>query len=91
MDPTCPDCRGTGFRLETREGGVTVAAACGCDVRDRGQRLLRSARIPRRYDHCTFEQAFSPDGGTTWETNWIAVDTRIDDGARSAPRAGAGS
>lgn len=23
-----------------------------------------------------FEQAFSADGGTTWETNWIAVDTR---------------
>ena len=56
MDPSCPDCRGTGFRLETQEGGVTVAAACGCDVRDRGQRLLRGARIPRRYDHCTLEQ-----------------------------------
>src|ERR1700722_12463309 len=26
-----------------------------------------------------FEQAFSEDGGRTWETNWIAVDTRIDD------------
>ena len=23
-----------------------------------------------------FEQAFSADGGATWETNWIAVDTR---------------
>jgi hypothetical protein len=23
-----------------------------------------------------FEQAFSADGGKTWETNWIAVDTR---------------
>ncbi|WP_214621133.1 hypothetical protein [Sphingobium nicotianae] len=23
-----------------------------------------------------FEQAFSADGGTTWETNWIATDTR---------------
>jgi hypothetical protein len=26
-----------------------------------------------------FEQAFSADGGKTWETNWIAVDTRIGD------------
>jgi hypothetical protein len=25
---------------------------------------------------CRFEQAFSADGGMTWETNWIAVDTR---------------
>ncbi len=24
-----------------------------------------------------FEQAFSPDGGKTWETNWIADDTRL--------------
>ena len=28
-------------------------------------------------DHCRFEQAFSADGGTTWEVNWIAVDTRL--------------
>ena len=56
MDPSCPDCRGTGFRLETQEGGITVAAACGCDLKDRGRRLLQGARIPRRYDHCTLEQ-----------------------------------
>ncbi|MDX8036039.1 hypothetical protein SK803_38085 [Lentzea sp. BCCO 10_0856] len=27
-------------------------------------------------DTARFEQAFSGDGGTTWETNWIAVDRR---------------
>ena len=26
-----------------------------------------------------FEQAFSGDGGKTWETNWIATDTRTKD------------
>jgi hypothetical protein len=26
---------------------------------------------------CRFEQAFSDDGGKTWEVNWIATDTRI--------------
>jgi hypothetical protein len=26
---------------------------------------------------CRFEQAFSDDGGKTWEVNWIAVDTRM--------------
>jgi hypothetical protein len=26
---------------------------------------------------CRFEQAFSADGGKTWEVNWIAVDTRL--------------
>jgi hypothetical protein len=28
-------------------------------------------------DSCRFEQAFSDDGGKTWEVNWIAVDTRL--------------
>ena len=28
---------------------------------------------------CHFEQAFSEDGGKTWEVNWIATDTRIND------------
>ena len=27
-------------------------------------------------DSCRFEQAFSDDGGRTWEVNWIATDTR---------------
>jgi hypothetical protein len=26
-----------------------------------------------------FEQAFSDDGGKTWEVNWIATDTRVKD------------
>jgi hypothetical protein len=30
-------------------------------------------------DRCRFVQSFSGDGGTTWEDNWIAVDTRIPD------------
>ena len=29
-------------------------------------------------DKARFEQAYSPDGGSTWETNWIAVDRRVD-------------
>ncbi len=29
---------------------------------------------------CRFEQAFSIDGGKTWEVNWIATDTRVPDG-----------
>jgi hypothetical protein len=28
---------------------------------------------------CRFEQAFSDDGGRTWEVNWIAEDTRMAD------------
>ena len=28
---------------------------------------------------CRFEQAFSDEGGKTWEVNWIATDTRVKD------------
>ncbi|MGH7491176.1 MAG: hypothetical protein ACREOO_02150 [bacterium] len=30
---------------------------------------------------CRFEQAFSADGGKTWEVNWIVTDTRVKDGS----------
>jgi hypothetical protein len=36
-------------------------------------------------DSCRFEQAFSDDGGKTWEMNWIATDTRVKDA--DAPKA----
>jgi hypothetical protein len=35
-----------------------------------------------------FEQAFSEDGGRTWETNWIAVDTRMGSEPLAAQSAG---
>ena len=28
-------------------------------------------------DSARFEQAYSDDGGKTWETNWIAIDIRV--------------
>jgi hypothetical protein len=28
-------------------------------------------------DTCRFEQAYSADGGKSWEVNWTAVDTRV--------------
>ena len=28
-------------------------------------------------DSYRFEQAFSTDGGKTWEVNWVAIDTRL--------------
>jgi hypothetical protein len=38
--------------------------------------LVRFVIESTNADTCRFEQAFSADGGATWETNWIAVDTR---------------
>jgi hypothetical protein len=37
---------------------------------------------------CHFEQAFSADGGKTWEVNWIATDSRVQDAAgKNIPQA----
>ena len=39
--------------------------------------LVRNVWKDISANSCTFEQAFSDDGGKTWEVNWVAVDTRI--------------
>jgi hypothetical protein len=39
---------------------------------------VRFVITPLTPDSCRFEQAFSADGGKTWEVNWIATDTRIE-------------
>jgi hypothetical protein len=39
--------------------------------------LVRFVISAIRRESCHFEQAFSTDGGKTWEVNWIATDTRL--------------
>ena len=39
--------------------------------------LVRFVITPASPDSIRFEQAFSDDGGKTWEVNWIATDTRV--------------
>ena len=40
--------------------------------------LVRFVVLPIDANTVRFEQAFSEDGGRTWETNWIATDTRME-------------
>ena len=40
--------------------------------------LVRFVVSPIDENSVHFEQAFSDDGGRTWETNWIATDTRME-------------
>ena len=39
--------------------------------------LVRFIVSPVNADLVRFEQAFSDDGGKTWEVNWVATDTRV--------------
>lgn len=57
------DGRGEFYNQETLDGRAILV------------RFVISEITPKS---CRFEQAFSDDGGKTWEVNWIAVDTRVD-------------
>lgn len=39
--------------------------------------LVRFVISDIKPDSCRFEQAFSNDGGKSWEINWVATDTRV--------------
>jgi hypothetical protein len=47
--------------------------------------LVRNVWTVLSPNTCHFEQAFSQDGGKTWEVNWIADDTRTDDVSVAKP------
>jgi hypothetical protein len=69
-----------------RDGMLTpsVFGAFDGDVGEfRGEDQLAGRAITVRFlierdgpDRATFTQAFSDDGGATWETSWVAVDRR---------------
>jgi hypothetical protein len=54
--------RGEFFGMDTLDGGRAILV-----------RFVISQLDPNSW---RFEQAFSDDGGRTWEVNWIATDTR---------------
>ena len=50
----CPQCEGTGWRpVET--DNVRRVARCECEKFQQSESLLKAAQIPRRYEHCAFE------------------------------------
>ena len=50
----------------------------GCETLDGRAILVRFVISRVGADAARFEQAFSADGGKTWEVNWIADDTRAE-------------
>lgn len=50
----CPLCGGTGWKPVEQEG-LRRVAPCDCQVETAQTRRLAAARIPPRYEHCSFE------------------------------------
>jgi len=87
-----PDSRQWSLNVASSLSGVVGAPTIGEFKNGRGefydQETLNGRTILVRFvisditpDSCHFEQAFSDDGGKTWEVNWIATDTRTKDGS----------
>jgi hypothetical protein len=83
-----PDSHQWSLNFSNSRGGTLGAPTIGEFKNGRGefydQESLNGRSILVRFiisdigpDSCHFEQAFSDDGGKTWEVNWVATDTRI--------------
>jgi len=83
-----PESRQWSLNFASRRGGVLFPPTIGGFQKGRGEFyakeeldgrpiLVRFVISDITPSSCRFEQAFSPDGGKTWEVNWIASDTRV--------------
>jgi hypothetical protein len=85
-----PESKQWSLNFANSSGGVMSVPTIGEFKNGRGefynQETLNGRAILVRFvifditpNSCRFEQAFSDDGGKTWEVNWIATDTRVKD------------
>ena len=75
-----PQSRQWSLNFSNRSGGTMSPPTIGEFKNGRGEFFAISVRFvisDITPTSCHFEQAFSDDGGKTWETNWIATDTRV--------------
>ncbi len=49
----CPVCGGSGWKMIEIPGKASRATRCECFLAGRAEKLLKSARIPSRYQNCT--------------------------------------
>jgi hypothetical protein len=85
-----PESRQWSLNFSNRSAGTLSPPVIGGFSHGRGeffgQETFRGRAIYVRFvisditqTSCRFEQAFSDDGGQTWEVNWVATDTRVKD------------
>jgi len=91
-----PESRQWSLNFANVKGGVMTTPTIGEFKNGRGEFysqedfngrviLVRFVISDITLNSCRFEQAFSIDGGKTWEINWVAVDTRVKDETNKAP------
>ena len=90
-----PQSRQWSLNFANSSGGTISQPTIGQFKNGRGeffdQETLNGRAIYVRFvisditpNSCRFEQSFSEDGGKTWEVNWIAIDTRLQDDSAKA-------
>ena len=70
----CPICGGSGFEVVPGKG----ARPCSCKTKLAKEKLMEAARIPRRYNKCTFD-SFIPVKGNQHSWNAFGHATRLAD------------
>ncbi|HEX5234049.1 MAG TPA: ATP-binding protein [Silvibacterium sp.] len=68
MAEICSKCDGMGMLVVRGAGGKSAAEPCDCRHEARVTALLERARIPRRYQHCSFE---------SYHTDFPGVDSSL--------------
>ena len=90
-----PQSRQWSLNFSNRSGGTLSPPTIGEFRNGRGEFFAQEALDGRAIfvrfvitditpNSCRFEQAFSEDGGQTWEVNWIATDTRTQEDSGKA-------
>src|SRR5215469_8087174 len=51
--PHCPVCAGTGWKTVDIPGKASRVTRCDCWASSKTEKLLKAAKIPTRYEHCT--------------------------------------
>jgi DNA replication protein DnaC len=67
----CPHCGGTGWKTVERDGG-RMAVRCDCVAGDRRTRIFERARIPPKYERCSFQSFDTRENPTLDQAKVVA-------------------
>jgi DNA replication protein DnaC len=83
-DPNCAICGGTGWKIIER-GGLSGAAACGCESLNRTGEIRAHANIPANYENATLDNFNLPKDNPTAMAALGRVQLQVKGFARDFP------